>query len=527
MKKKLITCTTLTVILFNITVTAQLKTAQNPIIWADVPDMSMVRVGDTYYMSSTTMHMSPGVPIMRSKDLVNWQIVSYAYDTLGNIDALSLNNGKNAYGRGSWASCIRYHNGTFYVSTFSSTTGKTYIWSTKDIGNGAWKEISFSPSFHDHTLFFDDDGRDYLITGNKKLTLVELNSDLTGVKPGGINQVIIENSSAPSGDDSGLGEGSQLFKVNGKYYLFNITWPRGSVRTVVIHRAEKITGPWEGRVALQDMGVAQGGLVDTPDGKWFAYLFRDFGAVGRIPYLVPVKWVDGWPVLGIDGKVPETLDLPPSKGLIPGIVASDEFNRGKGDTDLPLVWQWNHNPDNSLWSVTKRKGYLRLITGRVDTSFVMARNTLTQRTFGPECSGCTVIDVTNMKEGDFAGLALLQRKFGLVGVRYDNGTKSIVMINAQSGKPVEVESIPLTQKTAYLKAECDFRDRKDIAYFYYSLDGKTWKPIGNQLKMEYSMPHFMGYRYGLFNYSTKTPGGFVDFDFFHVSDKITKDNLKF
>jgi beta-xylosidase len=527
MKKKLITCTTLTVILFNITVTAQLKTAQNPIIWADVPDMSMVRVGDTYYMSSTTMHMSPGVPIMRSKDLVNWQIVSYAYDTLGNIDALNLNNGKNAYGRGSWASCIRYHNGTFYVSTFSSTTGKTYIWSTKDIGNGAWKEISFSPSFHDHTLFFDDDGRVYLITGNKKLTLVELNSDLTGVKPGGINQVIIANSSAPSGDDSGLGEGSQLFKVNGKYYLFNITWPRGGVRTVVIHRAEKITGPWEGRVALQDLGVAQGGLVDTPDGKWFAYLFRDFGAVGRIPYLVPVKWVDGWPVLGIDGKVPETLDLPPSKGLIPGIVASDEFNRRKGDPDLPLVWQWNHNPDNSLWSVTQRKGYLRLITGRVDTSFVMARNTLTQRTFGPECSGSTVIDVTNMKEGDFAGLALLQRKFGLVGVRYDNGTKSIVMINAQSGKPVEVESIPLTQKTAYLKAECDFWDRRDIAYFYYSLDGKTWKPIGNQLKMEYSMPHFMGYRYGLFNYSTKTPGGFVDFDFFHVSDKIIKNNLKF
>jgi beta-xylosidase len=527
MKKKLITCTTLTVILFNITVTAQLKTAQNPIIWADVPDMSMVRVGDTYYMSSTTMHMSPGVPIMRSKDLVNWQIVSYAYDTLGNIDALNLNNGKNAYGRGSWASCIRYHNGTFYVSTFSSTTGKTYIWSTKDIGNGAWKEISFSPSFHDHTLFFDDDGRVYLITGNKKLTLVELNSDLTGVKPGGINQVIIANSSAPSGDDSGLGEGSQLFKVNGKYFLFNITWPRGGVRTVVIHRAEKITGPWEGRVALQDLGVAQGGLVDTPDGKWFAYLFRDFGAVGRIPYLVPVKWVDGWPVLGIDGKVPETLDLPPSKGLIPGIVASDEFNRRKGDPDLPLVWQWNHNPDNNLWSVTQRKGYLRLITGRVDTSFVMARNTLTQRTFGPECSGSAVIDVTNMKEGDFAGLALLQRKFGLVGVRYDNGTKSIVMINAQSGKPVEVESISLTQKTAYLKAECDFWDRRDIAYFYYSLDGKTWKPIGNQLKMEYSMPHFMGYRYGLFNYSTKTPGGFVDFDFFHVSDKIIKNNLKF
>ena len=507
---------TLFAVSVNITVSAQVNSAHNPIIWADVPDMSMIRVGDSYYMSSTTMHMSPGVPIMKSKDLVNWKLVNYAYNTLGDVDALTLNNGKNAYGRGTWASCIRYHNGTFYVSSFSSTTGKTYIWSTKDIEKGPWKEISFSPSFHDHTLFFDDDGRVYLIYGNKKLTLVELNADLSGVKTGGINQVIIENSSAASGPDSGLGEGSQLFKVNGKLYLFNITWPKGGMRTVVIHRADKITGPWEGRVAFQDKGVAQGGMVDTPDGRWFAYLFRDYGSVGRIPYIVPLKWVDGWPVIGVDGKVPETLDLPASKGLIPGIVASDEFNRRKGERALPLVWQWNHNPVNDLWSVSAHNGFLRLTTGRIDTLFVQARNTMTQRTIGPECSGSTLIDVSNMKEGDFAGLALLQRKFGLVGVKFSNGAKLVVMVNSQSGKPVEEESIPLTQKTAYLKAECDFNDRRDVAYFYYSLDGKTWKPVGNQLKMEYSMPHFMGYRYGLFNYSSKNPGGFVDFDWFHI-----------
>jgi beta-xylosidase len=500
-------------VLLNTTVLSQV---QNPVIFADVPDMSMVRVGDSYYMSSTTMHMSPGVPIMKSKDLVNWQIVNYAYDILDDVDALNLVNGKNSYGKGSWASCIRYHNDMFYVSTFSQTTGKTYIYSTKDIENGPWKVLSFSPSFHDNTLFFDDDDRVYLITGNKKLTLVELNADLSGVETEGVNQVIIENSSTPSGNDSGLGEGSQLFKVNGKYYLFNITWPRGGMRTVVIHRADKITGPWEGRLAFQDLGVAQGGLVDTPDGRWFAYLFRDFGSVGRIPYLVPVKWEDGWPVIGVDGKVPDYLDLPASKGLIPGIVASDEFKRRKGEPALPLVWQWNHNPDNNLWSVTQRKGYIRLTTGRVDTLFVTARNTLTQRTFGPLCSGSASVDISNMKEGDFAGLALLQRKFGQVGVKFNNGTKSVVMVNAQSGKPVEAQSVPLAQKIVYLKAECDFRDKVDKANFFYSLDGKYWTPIGTQLKMEYSMPHFMGYRYGLFNYSTKNPGGFVDFDWFRI-----------
>ena len=478
--------------------------------------MSMIRVGDSYYMSSTTMHMAPGVPIMKSKDLVNWQIVNYAYNILDNVYALNLVNGKNSYGRGSWASSIRYHNGLFYVSTFAQTTGKTYIYSTKDIEKGPWKESSFSPSYHDNTLFFDDDGRVYLITGNKKLSLVELNADLSGVKPDGINQVIIENSSAPSGNDSGLGEGSQLFKVNGKYYLFNITWPRGGMRTVVIHRADKIIGPWEGRLAFQDLGVAQGGMVDTPDGRWFAYLFRDFGSVGRIPYLVPMKWEDGWPLIGTDGKVPETLDLPASKGLIPGIVASDEFNRKKGEPTLPLVWQWNHNPDNSLWSVTQRKGFLRLTTGRVDTILVAARNTLTQRTFGPQCWGSTAVDVSNMKEGDVAGLTLLQRKFGIAGVKSENGMKSILMINAQSGKPVVAETVPLNQKVVYLRAECDFRDKTDIAHFFYSLDGKKWTPIGTQLKMEYSMPHFMGYRFGLFNYATKTPGGYVDFDWFRL-----------
>lgn len=515
MKKACLSFIILFSIFTNASIIIHAQAAQNPVIFADVPDISVIRVGDSYFMSSTTMHMSPGVPIMKSKDLINWKIVNYAYEVLDTIDALTLENGKSSYGRGSWASSIRYHDNTFYVSTFSQTTGKTHIYSTRNIEKGPWKAISFKPSYHDNTLFFDDDGRIYMIYGNKRLRIVELNSDLSG-PVSDTDQVLIENASTPSGPDSGLGEGSQLFKINGKYFLFNITWPRGGMRTVVVHRSDKITGPYEGRLALQDLGVAQGGIVDTPEGNWYAYLFRDYGSVGRIPYLVPVKWEDGWPVIGIKGKVPDHLDLPVSEGLMPGIVASDEFNRRKGDPPLPLVWQWNHNPDNKFWSVSERKGYLRLTTGRIDTSFLAARNTLTQRTFGPECSGSTSLDVSKMKEGDFAGLALLQRKFGLVGVRFMNGTRSIVMVSAQSGKPVEIQSLPLIQKTVFLKAECDFREKADRANFFYSLDGKTWNPIGSQLKMEYSMPHFMGYRFGLFNYSTKNPGGYVDFDWFRV-----------
>jgi len=496
--------------------------AKNPVIFADAPDMSMIRVGNTYYMSSTTMHMSPGVPIMKSKDLVNWKLVSYAYDTLVDNDAMNLNNGKSTYGRGSWASCIRYHNGTFYVTTFAQTSGRTHIYTTKNIEKGPWKQFSFQPSYHDHSLFFDDDGRVYLIYGVGKLKLIELNEDASGIKPGTAEQIIIENASAPAGTNINLqAEGSQLFKVNGKYYLFNITWPRGGMRTVVIHRADKITGPWEGKLGLQDLGVAQGGLIDMPDGTWYVYLFRDFGSVGRIPYLVPVKWEDGWPVLGLNGKVPQTLNLAANKSLIPGIVKSDEFSRKKNEPALPLVWQWNHNPDNNLWSVTKRKGYLRLISGRLDTSFLLARNTLTQRTIGPVCTGSTSLDVSHMKDGDFAGLCLLQKNYGIVGVKLNGSSRSVFMINASTGKPEEVQSVPLNQNVIYFKAECDFSDKKDVARFYYSLDGKTWAAIGTDLKMAYTLPHFMGYRFGLFNYATKNAGGYADFDFFRITDSIT------
>ncbi len=519
---KLIDLTLLSLFLLVCSLTSQAQKVSNPIIHADVPDLSMIRVGDTYYMSSTTMHMSPGLPIMKSKDLVYWHLVSYAYDVLDDVDALNLNNGKNAYGQGSWASSLRYHNNTYYVSTFSSTTGKTYIYSTQNIEKGPWKKSSFKPSLHDHSLFFDDDGRVYMVYGGGKLRLAELNKDLSGIKAGTTDQVIIENAASPTGATAGLpAEGSQLFKIKGKYYLFNISWPAGGMRTVIIHRADKITGPYEGRVAFQDKGVAQGGLISTPKGEWFAYLFRDFGAVGRIPYFVPVKWENEWPVLGIDRKVPETLDLPASNHAVSGIVASDEFNRGKNDPSLPLAWQWNHNPDDRFWSLKQHNGYLRLLTGRVDTSILSARNTLTQRAFGPESSAITSIDIADMKDGDRAGLLLLQKKYGWVGIKVDAGSKSIVMINASSGVPEEVKSVPVSQKKVYLKADCDFNDRTDKAYFYYSLDGTTWERIGSSLQMSYTLPHFMGYRFGLFNYATKIAGGYVDFDFFRVSDKIT------
>ncbi len=487
----------------------------NPVIWADVPDPSVIRVGDTYYMSSTTMHMNPGVPIMKSKDLANWELVNYVYDVLGDKDQQTLTNGENEYGRGSWASSLRYQNGYYYVVFSSQVEGKTFVYRTKDMENGPWEKhtIDFT---HDMSLLFDDDGRTYLVYGGGDIRLLELTSDGTAIKPNGLNQVIIPNSSAIAGPNIGLpAEGAHIHKINGKYYILLITWPKGGMRTVLCYRASIITGPWEGKVVLEDSGIAQGGFVDTPDGKWYSLLFGDRGAVGRIPYLVPVSWEDDWPVFGIDGKVPQDTGIkfdPDYK-----IVRSDDFD----DVNLDLVWQWNHNPDNNNWSLTERPGYLRLRTGKISESILDARNTLTQRTFGPHCSGIVALDISQMNAGDYTGLAALQKNYGFVGVKMSDSGKSIVMVDGSLENPLEVESVPLTQERIYLKVECDFKDQRDQAYFYYSLNGEEWVAIGHPLQMSYTLPHFMGYRFALFNYATKTKGGHVDFDYFRIAEKIT------
>lgn len=875
-------------------------TAQNPIIWADVPDVDIIRVGNAYYMTSTTMHMHPGVPIMKSTDLVNWKIVNYVYDILGAEDKQALINGQNEYGKGSWASSFKYHDGKFYVVFGDIGAGKTYIYQTTDIEKGPWTKSVLNTYYHDMSLFFDDDGRVYLVYGNGAIKAIELTSDVTAVKPGGFNQTLIANANAPTGSNIMLtAEGTHVQKINGKYYIFNINWPSGGVRTEIVHRSDTFTGTYEGKVFLANpgAGVAQGQLIDTPDGKWYALLFQDHGSVGRVPFLVPTTWsADGWPVAstnvtdtGISAATspnfnivqsdefnnspnllnsyhevvqektpvivtPSLLDpsAAPESIVNPGVengaapwinygnctvsASITEHNNGagslfvtgrKGSTDGPkqdltgkvvaghtyyfsasvkytgdtaiigtkqfnfnvmfnstqsqpwlsikvlksanmtkgtwgtisgtytvpegtsidkpfvfletaftstptandlmdfylddvswkdltpdgnivinggiengvthwtgndnavvsvsnteyssgtnslfitgrkatgdgpkqdltgkvlaghtysisanvkyigdsypttkqfnfdiefnstqpqpwtsikilksamitkgawgtifgtyevpvgtsidkpflfietpwvsapsatndlmdfyvddivikdvtptdtmkavenesngsnlnLVWQWNHNPDNTKWSLTDRTGYLRLTTGRLSAGINEAKNTLTQRTFGPECSGNVAIDVSKMKDGDYAGLAAFQNTYGFVGVKMAGTTKSIVMVKgvsdadgstAASG-PTEVQAaqLPSGQTRVYLKVDFDFKNNTDKAYFYYSLDGNTWTKIGDYVQMTYSLKHFMGYRFGLFNYATKSIGGYVDFDYFRVEPKMT------
>ena len=489
-------------------------TVSNPIIWADVPDPSMLRVDDTYYMVSTTMHYAPGVPIMASTDLANWRTINYAYSTLTNSNAMNLNANASAYGKGSWASSLRYNKGTYYILTPSYTTNKTHLYQTTDIKNGPWKETLFN-FYHDPSLFFDDDGKVYIIYGGGEFKIIELNSDLSGVKQGGVNQTLKIPLDATTGTSSYIVkmEGAHMEKVNGKYYLFAITWPSGNGRTELVFRSSSITGNYEGKIALQNNGVAQGSIFDTPDGKWYAMLFRDNGAVGRIPYLIPVTWSNDWPVFG--NAAPATLELP--NPVYPGfnMVTSDDFD----EETLALEWQWNHNPDNANWSLKAKKGSMRITTSRVDSRLYYAKNTLTQRSFGPKCSGRIALDASGMKDGDVAGLVALQDSLGIVGVSKSGNSLSVVQYQGTTQKA----SVPISQNKVYFRIDMDFTNQTDKAYFFYSLDSLTWKTIGGTLSMKYTLGMFVGYRFGLFNYATKSAGGYVDFDWFKIGATVDQE----
>ena len=502
---------------------------QNPMLWADVPDPDVIRVGDTYYLVSTTMHLMPGAPIMASKDLKNWETIGYIFDRLTDSPKYDLMEG-TAYGRGQWATSLKYHKGKFYAllaPNEQGAMGDTYIF-TADKAEGPWKILSRMRHFHDCSLFFDDDDRVYVVYGTGEM--MELKPDLSDVIEG-THQQIFEREA----DETGLLEGSRMIKHRGKYYLLMIShvYAPGRHRREVCYRADDIHGPYEKQVILQsEFGgfsyEAQGTIVDTPDGDWYGIIFQDRGGVGRVLTLMPCRWIDGWPMLGDEeGKVPARVRPLVSNQPETAIVKADDFSEPK----LGLHWQWNHNPIDEAWSLTERPGYLRLKTNRVVPTLYLAPNTLTQRMEGPQCSGAVCLDLSKMKDGDCAGLAAFNSDSGVLTIK-KQGKKLTLEMSEQTcslterEKAVEhydekvIERIELQQPTIWLRIDADFRpqaERKgfmpgaDLATFYYSLDGQQWTRIGSDYKMSFDWRRFfMGTKFGIFCYATKKKGGYVD-----------------
>ncbi len=505
-------------------------TFTNPVLWSDCPDPDLIRVGEDYYLVTTTMHLMPGAPIMHSKDLVNWEIVSYIFDKLEETPSYDMEGG-TVYGRGQWATSLRYKDGRFFAYfTPNDQPPKGWVYSTTDPKTEKWELYSVLPHFHDASFFFDDNGKAYMVYGTGMIR--ELKPDLTGVLDGGLDMQLFERDS----EENSLLEGSRMIKKDGKYYLLMISWPRGGIRREVCYRADRIEGPYEKKVILEtpfgglDAGVAQGTIFDDPQGNWYGFIFQDRDGLGRAPMLMPCTWIDGWPMLGDEnGKVPEIMQKPVQGQPVKGITNSDGFDA----SELKLCWQWNHNPVDDAWSLTERPGYLRLKTNKVSPTLYTARNTITQRMEGPQCSGTVALDLKGMKVGDRAGFSAFNSDAAVMSVecrqdgKYLVLTEESVILHPRTKAIIDVrrefvDEVALKKDKIYLRIDADFRpgDTRDIAKLWYSFDNKNWNRIGNDYKMKFDWQRFfMGTKFAIFNYATVENGGYVDVDYFSYEKK--------
>ena len=523
-------------------------TFTNPLFYDEFSDPDILRVGDDYYLAGTTMHAVPGLVILHSKDLVNWENISYCFDRFDfDDDAFSLKNHKEIYGQGVWAPAIRYANGQFYV--FTNINGKgLQCYTAKDI-RGPWKHHNMQGRIYDLSVLFDDDGKIYAIHGYGEVKCTELKPDMSGP----IEET--ERTIIPEGN--AVGEGHHMYKINGMYYLISTDY-RPNGRTLC-SRSKSIWGPYETITITADetfgyhqapltqvprgeqyrighdgtkfgipevdkdatacTNIHQGGIVEDQSGQWWALLMMDFHSIGRTVTLAPITWKDGWPMLGLEGnlgRAPRTWMKP----NIPGSVAdasqakapyerSENFN-GKA---LGRVWQWNHNPDDTKWSL--KNGRLRLQSMPAE-QLMWARNSLTQRVIGPTSITTVELYTKGLKDGDVAGLGNINVPCSWIGIVKD-GRQSILRCFEQAIN--DTIDTPFSGDKIFLRMVGDYDH--DRAHYEYSLNGTDFKQLGREMPLSYQLISFQGSRHALFVFNHKgAKGGYAEFDNFTVEEPM-------
>ena len=517
-------------------------TYTNPLFYDEFSDPDILRVGDDYYLAGTTMHTVPGLVILHSKDLVNWENISYCFDRFDfDDDAFSLKNHKEIYGQGVWAPAIRYANGQFYV--FTNINGKgLQCYTSKDI-HGPWKHHNMQGRIYDLSVLFDDDGKIYAIHGYGEVKCTELKSDMSGP----IEET--ERTIIPEGN--AVGEGHHMYKIGGMYYLISTDY-RPNGRTLC-SRSKSIWGPYETITITADetfgyhaasltqvpqgeqyrighdgtkfgipevakdatacTNIHQGGIVEDQSGQWWALLMMDFHSIGRTVTLAPITWKDGWPMLGLEGILGRT----PRTWLKPNINASVQphapYERSEtfnGKT-LGRVWQWNHNPDDRKWRL--KNGRLRLQSMPAE-QLMWARNTLTQRVIGPVSIATVDLYTKGMKDGDVAGLGNINVPCSWIGIVKD-GQQTILRCFEQATNDTIDTSVTTDKLWLRIVGNYDH----DSAHYEYSLDGERYQQIGREMPLSYQLISFQGSRHALFafNYKGKN-GGYAEFDNFSVEE---------
>jgi beta-xylosidase len=500
------------------------------------------------------MHTVPGLVILHSKDLVNWENISYCFDRFDfDDDAFSLKNHKEIYGQGVWAPAIRYANGQFYV--FTNINGKgLQCYTSKDI-RGPWKHHNMQGRIYDLSVLFDDDGKIYAIHGYGEVKCTELKADMSGP--------IEETECTIIPEGNAVGEGHHMYKINGMYYLISTDYkPNG--RTLC-SRSKSIWGPYETITITADetfgyhaasltqvpqgeqyrighdgtkfgipevdkdatacTNIHQGGIVEDQSGQWWALLMMDFHSIGRTVTLAPITWKDGWPMLGLEGnlgRAPRTWFKPNvsrseesevRSEITPHApyVRSENFN-GKA---LGRVWQWNHNPDDTKWSL--KKGRLRLQSMPAE-QLMWARNTLTQRVIGPQSIATVELYTKGMKDGDVAGLGNINVPCSWIGIVKEGKQLTLRRFEQADNDTIDVP-VAITDGKLYLRMVGDYDH--DRAYYEFSLDGKTYQQVGDKMKLSYQLISFQGSRHALFAFNKNGKnGGYAEFDNFTVEEPM-------
>ena len=496
------------------------ETYSNPILWQDLADPEVIRVGDVFYYTGSNMHLSPGAPILRSYDLVNWEYAGHAIPSLDFGPSYRLEGGGRAYIGGDWASSLRYRESEekFYFLA-CIRTGQTYVWKADQV-EGPWERTGpVGNCYYDAGMLIDDDDKIYVAYGHGNLSVAELNADAT-------KQVSAKEVFQTPGNIGTL-EGSRMYHVGDYYYI----WATRPANGQYVLRSNSPFGPYEVKEFLlnlsgpvQGAGVPhQGGLVETQKGDWYYMAFVDSFPGARMPVLAPIRWEDGWPVLekvnGAWGKEYPFPDVPRPPRLMKPHTGTDEFQE---DTLNP-AWEWNHEPDNTKWSSGDG---LVLQTASVTDDLYQARNTLTHRIIGPKSSATVELDVSDMQDGDVAGLAIFRHTAGYIGVKKSGGATRLVMVNGlelnvsqwtTKSKGTEVDSQALTGDKIWLRVSADITPGPNRqAHFSFSSDGTTFEEFGQAHTMSNDWQFFIGYRFAIFNYATTALGGSIKISSFDL-----------
>jgi len=484
----------------------------NPIVWQDFADGDIIRVGDAYYYSASTMHYSPGAPILRSYDLVHWEYAGHSVPSL-DFDSSAYNlSGGRAYVKGIWASALNYRpsNSTYYW-VGCVEFNRTYVYTASAV-DGTWsKRARINNCYYDAGLLIDDNDTMYVAYGNTTLSVAQLAADgLSEVR----HQQVFQTPASV-----GTLEGSRFYKRNGYYYI----WTTKPANGQYVLRSTSPWGPYEMRQVLLNMPTPvsgagtphQGGLVQTQNGAWYYAAFVDAYPGGRIPVLAPINWsADGWPsiqtVNGGWGSSYPTPNIQTTKTVKP-MIGADTFTT----TALDPRWEWNHNPDNTRWSSASG---LRLQTATVTNDLYSARNTLTHRIQGPTSTATIQMDYSAMRDGDRAGMAMLRDSSAWIGVRRDAGQTRVSVVDGLSmdsnwnttSTGTERAGATVSGGRIWLRVNADIHPGSGRqARFSYSTDGVNFTVLGPAFTLNNAWQFFMGYRYGIFNYATQSLGGSV------------------